>query len=197
MPEEEDVPMDPDPATRQALIDRYRDGYREVMDAVRDISPEELDARSGPSEWSARQVVHHLADSEMTSAIRLRRLIAEENPQIVGYDEKGFAERLHYDRPIEVSLDTLRAARASTAEILGSPRLSGHARASTPRSARTAWRPGSRPTRRTRTSTRSRSAVPEVLADSRSSSGRSGARAEDRATRSTGGLIHEYKLVAA
>jgi len=110
--------MDPDPATRQALIDRYRDGYLEVMDAVRDISPEELDARSGPSEWSARQVVHHLADSEMTSAIRLRRLIAEENPQIVGYDEKGFAERLHYDRPIDVSLDALRAARASTAEIL-------------------------------------------------------------------------------
>jgi uncharacterized damage-inducible protein DinB len=33
------------------------------MDAVRDISPEELDARRGPSEWSARQVVHHLADT--------------------------------------------------------------------------------------------------------------------------------------
>ncbi len=107
-----------DPTTRQTLIDRYRDGYREVMDAVRDISPEELDSRPGPGDWSARQVVHHLADSEMTSAIRLRRLIAEDDPQIMGYDEEAFAERLHYDRPIDASLDAFRAARASTAEIL-------------------------------------------------------------------------------
>lgn len=107
-----------DPAERTELVDRYRDGYREVVEAMRDISPQELDARSGPSEWSARQVVHHLADSEMTSAIRLRRLIAEENPVIVCYDEQGFADRLHYDRPIDASLDALRASRASTAEIL-------------------------------------------------------------------------------
>ena len=107
-----------DPTTRHTLIDRYRDGYREVMDAVRDISPEELDSRPGPGDWSARQVVHHLADSEMTSAIRLRRLIAEDDPQIMGYDEEAFAERLHYDRPIDASLDAHRAARASTAAIL-------------------------------------------------------------------------------
>ena len=107
-----------DPAKRTELLDRYRNGHSEVMDAVRDISHEELDARGGPSEWSARQVVHHLADSEMTSAIRLRRLIAEEGPRIDGYDEEGFAQRLHYDRPIEASLDALRAARESTAEIL-------------------------------------------------------------------------------
>lgn len=116
MPEEEDIHMDP--ATRKELIDRYRDGHREVVDAVRDITPGELDAQGDPSEWSARQVVHHLADSEMTSAIRLRRLIAEENPQIVGYNEEAFAERLHYDRPIDASLDALRASRESTAEIL-------------------------------------------------------------------------------
>ena len=107
-----------DPVTRTELIDRYRRGYDEVMNAVGDISPEELDARGGPSEWSARQVVHHLADSEMTGAIRLRRLIAEEDPQIVGYDEEGFAQRLHYDRPIDSSLAAFGAARASTADIL-------------------------------------------------------------------------------
>lgn len=105
-------------SARNELIARYRDGHRVVMDAMRDISPEELDARAGPSEWSARQVVHHLADSEMTSAIRLRRLIAEDDPQIAGYDEERFAERLHYDRPVEASLDALGAARASTADIL-------------------------------------------------------------------------------
>ncbi len=107
-----------DPTTRQELIDRYRDGHREVLDALHEITPDQLDARTDPNEWSPRQVVHHLADSEMTSAIRLRRLIAEEDPQIVGYDEGAFAERLHYDRPVDASLDALRASRSSTAEIL-------------------------------------------------------------------------------
>ena len=63
--------------------------------------------------------MHHLADSEMTSAIRLRRLIAEEQPVIVGYDEAEWARRLHYDdRPIGPSLDALAAARSTTADIL-------------------------------------------------------------------------------
>jgi hypothetical protein len=54
----------------------------------------------------------------MTSAIRLRVLLATERPTIAGYDENEFARRLHYDRPIEASLAALEAARRSTAEIL-------------------------------------------------------------------------------
>lgn len=103
---------------RQALIARYRDGYDEVMRALDGIVPAELDARPGPGAWSPRQIVHHLADSEMTSAIRLRRLIAEDNPTIVGYDQDHYAQALYYDRPIEGSLAAFRAARESTAEIL-------------------------------------------------------------------------------
>ena len=54
----------------------------------------------------------------MTSAIRLRRLIAEDAPLIVGYDQEEFARRLFYDRPIDASLDAFKAARACTVEIL-------------------------------------------------------------------------------
>jgi hypothetical protein len=78
----------------------------------------EWDAREAPDEWSPREVIHHLADSEMTSAIRIRRLIVEDAPEIQGYDQEEFARRLHYDRPIENSLLALQAARASTAELL-------------------------------------------------------------------------------
>ena len=53
-------------------------------------------------------VVHHLADSEMMSAMRLRRLIAEDDPVIQGYDEPLFARQLFYDdRPIEPALAAL------------------------------------------------------------------------------------------
>ena len=101
------------------MLERYRQGYDAVLAALEGITPAELDARPAPSEFTAREVVHHLADSEMTSAIRLRKLIAEDEPIIDGYDENGFARRLYYAaRPIEPSLDALRAARATTASIL-------------------------------------------------------------------------------
>jgi hypothetical protein len=107
-----------DAAARRTLIEKYREGYRVVSDALRGISEQELDARPAPDKWSAREIVHHLADSEMTSAIRLRRLIAEERPVIQGYDQDEFARRLAYDRPVQASLDAFRAARQTTAEIL-------------------------------------------------------------------------------
>jgi hypothetical protein len=107
-----------DITTRQQLIDRYKDGYRVVAEALAGATDAELDAKPAPGKWSAREVVHHLADSEMTAAIRLRRLLAEDGPQIVGYDQDEYARRLHYDRPIGGSLEALKAARASTGEIL-------------------------------------------------------------------------------
>jgi hypothetical protein len=106
-----------DAGERTALIKRYKEGHRAVMDAFRGISEEELD-RSASGEWTPRQIAHHLADSEMMSAIRLRRLLAEEAPVIHGYDEVMFAKRLTSDRPIAPSLEAMRYARESTAQIL-------------------------------------------------------------------------------
>jgi hypothetical protein len=103
---------------RKELIARYLDGYRVVAEAIVGATDAELDARPAPGKWSAREIVHHLADSEMTAAIRLRLLLAEENPRIVGYDQDEFARRLHYDRPIEASLEVLKSVRRSTGEIL-------------------------------------------------------------------------------
>jgi hypothetical protein len=102
---------------RADLIARYAAGYEAVVDALDGITDEELDA-GGTDGWTARQVVHHLADSETTSYIRLRRLLAEDQPVIVGYDEEQFARRLHYHRPIAASLEVLRAVRLASAELL-------------------------------------------------------------------------------
>lgn len=108
-----------DPQKRKELVELYKDGYRAVAEAVSGRSDEELDARPAPGKWTAREIVHHLADSEMTSAIRLRLLVATANPQIVGYDQEEFARKLRYDkRPIEASLEAFNAARRTTAEIL-------------------------------------------------------------------------------
>jgi hypothetical protein len=107
-----------DRATRDALVAKYKDGYMQVASALEGATDLELDRRPAPDKWTSREIVHHLADSEMTSAIRLRRLLAEDSPVIVGYDQEEFARRLHYDRPIGASLDALKAARATTGAIL-------------------------------------------------------------------------------
>jgi hypothetical protein len=107
-----------DPEIRKKLVDQYKDGYRAVSEALAGATEAELDAHPAPGKWSAREIVHHLADSEMTSAIRVRLLLASERPPITGYDEMEFSRRLHYDRPIEPSLDAFKAARRTTADIL-------------------------------------------------------------------------------
>ena len=107
-----------DKTRRAQLVAQYKDGYRVVAEAVAGATDAELDTRPAPGKWSAREIVHHLADSELTSAVRLRLLLASEKPSIAGYDQDEFARRLQYDRPIVASLDALKAARQTTAEIL-------------------------------------------------------------------------------
>jgi hypothetical protein len=108
-----------DATERRALIAAYEAGPGEVDRALTDIGRDAFDRRPADGSWSAREVVHHLADSEMRSAIRLRRLLAEDEPLILGYDEAGYADRFHYaDRPIEPALAAFRASRSTTAQIL-------------------------------------------------------------------------------
>ena len=104
---------------RAVLIAKYRAGVTEVMQALDGFPPALLPGHPIAGKWSAAEIVHHLADSEMTSAIRLRRLVAETNPVLAGYDQDEYARRLHYQtRPIAPSLAAFQAARESTAQLL-------------------------------------------------------------------------------
>ena len=98
-------------------IERYGSGIDDVLAALERATDEDLD-RTPPNGWTARLVVHHLADSELRSCIRLRQLLAEDNPHIQGYDEGHYARVLGYDRPIEGSIATLKAARLANLELL-------------------------------------------------------------------------------
>ena len=106
-------------ADRKDLIAKYAAGYDEVAGAIEGFPKDKLTANLISGKWSAAEIVQHLADSEMTSAIRLRRLLVEDKPVIEGYDQDLFATRLQYnERDIAPALEALRAARATTAQLL-------------------------------------------------------------------------------
>jgi hypothetical protein len=107
-----------DAAARRLLIDRYAAGPAVVADAWARVPADRRDRRPAAGEWTAREIVHHLADSETRSYGRLRQLVAEDEPVIHAYDQDLWAAHLRYDRPVETSLAVLVAVRAASAELL-------------------------------------------------------------------------------
>ena len=104
---------------RQQMIDRYAQGPDEVAASLAGFPPAQLTAHPIPGKWSAAEIVHHLSDSETISGIRLRRLIAETNAVIQGYDQEEYARALHYnERDIGPALQNFTAVRAATTQLL-------------------------------------------------------------------------------
>jgi hypothetical protein len=149
-----------DTKTREALIAQYKDGSRAVAEALAGSTEAELDARPAPGKWSAREITHHLADSEMIGAVRLRMLLAEDEAVIRAYDQKLYAGRLYYARPIQASLEAFRAVRRATAEILDQMTDAQWARQGTHSESGTRPSAGWRSTPRMPTPMRSRFAKP-------------------------------------
>jgi hypothetical protein len=107
-------------AEREKLIAQYKAGYDEVINSLNDFPVEAMAAHPIAEKWSAREIVHHLADSETASAIRLRKLLTEDRPLIQGYDQDAYAVRLQYNEREDTApaLEALHAARANTAQLL-------------------------------------------------------------------------------
>ena len=82
---------------RQKLIDQYKAGYDEVSRNLAGFPTDSLTAHPIAGKWSAAEIVHHLADSETTSALRLRRLLVEDHPLIQAYDQEQYAAKLKYN----------------------------------------------------------------------------------------------------
>lgn len=104
---------------RNDLINQYAAGFQAVEDALKELSPQMFSAKLSAEKWSAAEIVQHLADSEMTSALRLRKLLTEDFPVIYGYDQEVYAAKLFYnERDVAPALDVFRGARATSLQLL-------------------------------------------------------------------------------
>jgi uncharacterized damage-inducible protein DinB len=101
------------------LIERYASEADDLGKSIAGLSREELNSFPVPGTWSIQQIVMHMLDSDLVSADRMKRIIAEDNPLLIGYDETKFASRLHYDAlDAQLACDLLAKIRRLTAEIL-------------------------------------------------------------------------------
>ena len=57
---------------------------------------ERLRTPEAPGKWAVRDVIQHLADSELVWAYRIRLVLAQDRPALTGYDQDLWSDRLHY-----------------------------------------------------------------------------------------------------
>jgi hypothetical protein len=108
-----------DAATRESFLRRYAEGPPLLRRAWEEVPREARTWRPGEGKWSAHEVVVHCADSETYAAIRIRLLLAEPEPLIVGYEESVWARRFDYHAlDPELALSLVETVRRHTATML-------------------------------------------------------------------------------
>jgi hypothetical protein len=101
------------------LLERFRRGPELLAVVLTGVFGEEEDFVTAPGKWSIRQIVAHLADSELVFAHRFRQVLAEDNPTLIAFDQDAWAARLDYShRKPKASLETFRRLRAENHELL-------------------------------------------------------------------------------
>jgi uncharacterized damage-inducible protein DinB len=106
-------------ATLHTMIEQYLAGVKELRQAVAGMSREQALARPIAGKWSTLEVVAHLADFEPIMADRMKRVIAEDKPMLIGADENKFAAALAYqDRDVQEELTIIEATRSQLARVL-------------------------------------------------------------------------------
>lgn len=102
-----------------SLIDEYLAGVQNLRAAVAGMSRDQIMARPVPGKWSTLEVVCHLADFEPIFADRIKRVLADDRPTLLGADENRFARALAYhDRDLEEELAIIERTRSQLARIL-------------------------------------------------------------------------------
>jgi hypothetical protein len=105
---------------RAERIAQYGRGPLRLRAAMAVVPEAAVKWRPGPGKWSAHEIVCHCADSETNAVLRLRYLLAEKEPVIVGYDQAEWARRFDYhSEPLGPAMDVVQAVRERTTRLLG------------------------------------------------------------------------------
>jgi hypothetical protein len=118
------------PAYVQALVDLVGDRdplalmsehAGRVQALTRDLDDAALRRPEKEGKWSIIEVVQHLADAELVYAFRLRMILGGDTPDIIGYDQDAWVQRMRYrDADLTEALDVIRVTRNANLRLLRS-----------------------------------------------------------------------------
>jgi hypothetical protein len=117
------APRRDDVVTAEVLA-QYEAGATTPDEAIRGLTVKDLLASPPPGSrgtWTIQHIIMHLMDSDLIASDRMKRIVAEDNPQLIGYDENRFAERLAYEKlDAAAACEIFRLNRMLTAALLRS-----------------------------------------------------------------------------
>jgi hypothetical protein len=100
-------------STIEALPDKLEEIYKS-------LTPQQLDQPYRAGGWTARQVIHHIADSHMNAYIRCKWMLTEETPLIKAYNEKAWAETPETKADPKLSVELIKALHKKWSVLLRS-----------------------------------------------------------------------------
>ena len=103
-----------------ACIQRIESLPQKIQTLVTGLSAKQLDTTYRDGGWTARQVIHHLADSHMNAYIRFKWTLTEDTPTIKAYNEKLWAETPEVQLDPQLSISILKALHLKWAALLKS-----------------------------------------------------------------------------
>jgi hypothetical protein len=104
---------------RDSVIDRYAAGGPLLVYATSGLAPELATIRIGPGRWCVAELAAHLLDSDLVIADRIKRVIAEDEPVLLAFDEERWIDRLDSRAmPVEEAVSLFAAHRTWMTRIL-------------------------------------------------------------------------------
>lgn len=85
-------------------IETYTIRLRETVDSLTD---DELSKTYRDGSWNVKQLVHHIADSQLNMYQRLKLALTDENPTVPGFDQDQWAIQPDTHLPVESSIKML------------------------------------------------------------------------------------------
>jgi len=107
-----------DKPARAQKIEEYGKAHEYLVAALHRF-PDQMHNFMPKQGWSIHQIVVHITDSEANSFVRCRRLIAEPGSAVLGYDEGGWADALHYaDQSAADALELFKWLRLTSYKLI-------------------------------------------------------------------------------
>jgi hypothetical protein len=115
---------------RKELLDAL--GGRDPLEVLREnlavidqigarLDDEALRRSPAPGEWSALDTIRHLVDTELVYGVRIRMVVTQDKPVLVGYDQDAWTNRFQSSETTAAELiSQLRVLRESNLAVYGS-----------------------------------------------------------------------------